>query len=357
MGKALAAFLARFHAQDLETLRPYLYIIEGDAVARHLCAVAAGLRSLVLGEAQIQGQVRQAHERAVTAGSGGPVLHALFRRALAAGKRARSETQLGLGAASVSQAAVELARQRLGGLHGRTVLLIGSGKVGELRRPAPCAPTAPTPCSSPIAPSPAHKPWAERWGAEVTSLDALEAAIARAEIVISSTAAPEPLITRDLVARARSGVGADRPLLLIDLAVPRDVADDVRALPGVSVLGVDDLRGVVDATLARRGELLGAAEVIVAEEAAGFAAWQRERVAVPTLATLHQRAETLRAAELDRTLRRLHLDDAQRKAVEALSRSLVNKLLHEPTLRLKGAAAEGRGEHYAALISELFALG
>jgi glutamyl-tRNA reductase len=354
-GEALLAFLARFHGREPAALRPHLFLHEGEAVAQHLCAVAAGLRSLVLGEAQIQGQVRQAHERAAEAGGAGPILGALFRHALAAGGRVRSETALGLGAASVSQAAVELARQRLGDLGGRSVLLIGSGKVGELAARTLRANGAGALLVANRTMEHAQA-LAERWGGEALPLEDLEAGLARAEIAISSTAAPAPIITRPLVERALAGRGAGPGLLLLDLAVPRDVAEDVGALPGVSLLGVDDLHGVVGATLARRGQSLAAAEAIAVHEAAAFALWLREREALPALAALRQRAEALRAAELDRTLRRLDLDASQREAVEALSRSLVNKLLHAPTLRVKGAAAQGQGERYAEMLSELFGL-
>lgn len=359
----VAGFLAEFHGLDEQQFAHTLFFFTGTTVVRHLCATAAGLRSLVLGEAQIQGQVRQAFERAHQAGTLGPVLHRLFQHALAAGKRVRSETALGQGAASVSQAGVEFARRRLGELQGRAVLLLGSGEVSELAAQNLLANGANQlmVINRTLANG---RQLAERYGAELYSFDELPQALARADIVISSTAAPTPIVHRQHVADALAAKACDRQLgdppphmLLIDLAVPRDVAADVAALPGVHVCTVDDLYEVVRSTLDHRASATEVAQTIADEESESFAAWMRTQDAVPALTRLREQAEQLRHSELERALRRLaDLSPEQRGVVDALTRSIVNKLLHPPTRRLRDAAAQGDGQRYAALVSELFNL-
>lgn len=354
----MVAFLAHFHAMDPAELAPHLFHYSGEAVATHLCATAAGLRSIVLGEAQIQGQVRLAAEIAQQAGSSGPILNALFRHALAAGKRVRHQTALGTGPASVSQAGVELAQQQLGTLAGRRVLLVGSGKVSELAMQNLRAYGA---TDLRIANrTHAHAlDLAERYGAEAIPFETLPAALTEADIVISSTAAPTPVIECAHVKAAlqtRHNTFASQ-MLILDLAVPRDVAPDVATLPGVSVYTVDDLQHVVSDTLAQRRAAVAAAEAIVAEEQAEWSAWLRSQETLRSLTSLRQRAEALRTAEMQRAMRRLSaLSPEQHEAVEALTQSLVNKLLHTPTVRLKHAAAAGDGSRYASMLSELFDL-
>ncbi len=360
-GPALVRFLAEFHCLEEAQFVHTLYFHQGPDVAQHLCSTAAGLRSIVLGEAQIQGQVRTAYEQAQQAHALGPLLHRLFQHALSTGKRVRAETSLGQGAASVSQAGVELARHRLGGLQGRAVLLIGSGEVSELAAQNLLANGADR--LMVVNRTRARgRELAERYGAEVLGFEDLPQALSRADIVISSTAAPVPIIYPEhivdaLRTRADRGCNASASMLLIDLAVPRDVHADVAQLPGVHVCTVDDLYDVVRTTLDHRSIAATVAEQIVVEELQAFATWTRTQQSIPALALLRQRAEALREQELERTLRRMEaLSPAQRTAVEAFSRSLVNKLLHSPTLRLRDAAATGDGARYAAMLSELFNL-
>lgn len=362
--RSLVQFLSAFHSLDEREFVHTLFFLHGDEVPRHVCATAAGLRSLVLGEAQIQGQVRTSFEQAQLAGSLGPVLHRLFQHALAAGKRVRSETPLGLGAASVSQAGVELARRRLGGLAGRSVLLVGSGEVSELA------------AQNLMANGAAHliivnrtlsrgRELADRFGGEAITFEELPAALVRADILISSTAAPVPIIFRQhiadaLAAKAELQALGGRPaheMLLIDLAVPRDIHSEVATLPGVHLCTVDDLQDVVRATLGQRSQAVQRAETICLEEVAAFANWMRTQDAVPALTLLREHAESLRNAELERALRRLaDLSPEERGVVESLTRSIVNKLLHTPTRRLRDAAAQGDGQRYAAMVADLFNL-
>lgn len=363
--QSLVRFLAEFHGLEEHMFARNLFFYSGEQVARHLCATAAGLRSLVLGEAQIQGQVRQSLDHAQSAGSMGPVLHRLFQHALTAGKRARTETNLGLGAASVSQAGVELARRRLGNLAGRTVLLVGGGEVSELAAQNLLANGADSLMIVNRTEGRARE-LATRYQATAHGFDDLPACLARADIVISSTAAPVPIIYREHVAEALAakpharGVDAadgQPAMLLIDLAVPRDFAPEVATVPGAHLCTVDDLHEVVRLTLGHRATAASAAEAIVGDELAAFEAWCRAQDAVPALTRLREQAEAMRNAELERALRRLSgLSPEQQSVVEGLTRSLVNKLLHPPTRRLRDAAAQGDGQRYAAMVSELFNL-
>lgn len=361
--QAITNFLAEFHGLEEKHFVHALFFYSGDTVARHLCATASGLRSLVLGEAQIQGQVRTAYEQAQVAGSVGPILHRLFQHALAAGKRARSETSLGQGAASVSQAGVELARHRLGELKGRNVLLVGSGEVSELAAQNLRANGADRLMVINRTVARARE-LADRYDGEAYSFDDLPEVMARADIVISSTAAPVPILYRQHIAdalaaksRARSVGGGPPTMLLIDLAVPRDIAPEVATLPGVHVCTVDDLQEVVRTTLDLRAHEAEAAERFADEEVEAFLAWLRTQDAVPALTRLRENAEAMRTAELERALRRLNdLSPEQRTIVEGLTRSIVNKLLHTPTRRLRDAAAQGEGQRYAAMLRDLFNL-
>jgi glutamyl-tRNA reductase len=362
--QTITNFLADFHGLDEKHFVHALFFYSGDTVARHLCATASGLRSLVLGEAQIQGQVRTAYEHAQVAGSVGPILHRLFQHALAAGKRARSETNLGQGAASVSQAGVELARHRLGELKGRHVLLVGSGEVSELAAQNLRANGADRLMVINRTVARARE-LADRYGGEAYSFEDMPEVMARADIVISSTAAPVPIIYRQHVAdalaakaRARSiGGGPPPAMLLIDLAVPRDVAPEVANLHGVHVCTVDDLQEVVRNTLDHRASEAELAERFADEEVEGFLGWLRTQDAVPALTSLRESAEAVRTSELERAMRRLNdLSPEERTIVEGLTRSIVNKILHSPTRRLRDAAAQGDGQRYAAMLRELFNL-
>ncbi|NJM05402.1 glutamyl-tRNA reductase [Candidatus Gracilibacteria bacterium] len=356
---AVVDFLASFHGLERHDFASSLYFVRGEAVVQHLCATAAGLRSLVLGEAQIQGQVRLAYEQAKEIGSAGTTLSHLFRQALSAGKRVRHETPLGCGAASVSQAGVELARQRFGELKGHSVLLIGGGEVSELAAQNLLANGADrlTIVNRTLA---RGRELAERYHAEAIGFEQLPDALGCADIVISSTAAPVPIIYREHIAdalAAHNARGAWPSMLLIDLAVPRDIAPECGQLPGVHLCTVDDLQEVVSHTIAQRHSVVDVADAIVTEEADYFLAWLRSLDAMPMLTSLRQRAEALRSAELARALRMLPALSAEQQTVlEGFSRSLVNKLLHTPTVRVRDAAEHGDGQRYAAMLRDLFNL-
>lgn len=328
----------------------FYHLAEQEAV-RHLFRVAAGVESMVLGEAEILGQVRAAFSAATAAGTHNAVLSQLFHEAIRAGRRARSETEIGHHAVSVSSTAVALARQVLGDLSSRTVLVVSAGETGKLTARNLARNGASRLLVSNRRPERARALAAEL-GGEAVGFETLPAAMADADIVISSSAATEFLIGRDEVTRAvaqRNG----RPLVLIDIAVPRDIDPAVREFPQVHLYDIDDLQAVVEENRNSRRQELAKVEHVVDEGVARFAVWLRERGVVPTVAALRERADALREAELARTLKRApELDAKQRAALEAMSTALVKKLLHDPITRLKGTD----GERYVGTLRELFSL-
>jgi glutamyl-tRNA reductase len=311
-----------------------LYRLRDQAAAHHLFRVAAGLDSLVPGEGEILGQVRAAYE----SGTPGPLLERVFRQALHAGRKVRAQTAIGESPSSVSAAAAALAEQVFGDLDGCAILLVGAGKVSEQ----------------------AARNLRTR-GARIafvanskTDREDLEEQLAHADVVVSSTSSHGYVLDAATVARARRG----KQLLLIDLAVPRDLDPAIHELDGCYLYDIDDLEAIVSETLAgRRGEA-ERAEAIVAAEADKFHEWQASLDVVPAIASLRARAEEIREAELRKAEGVLgRLDESQRRAVESITSQIVNKLLHLPTVRLKQAAAAADGGVYADAVRHLFGLG
>jgi glutamyl-tRNA reductase len=339
--RAEAALLA------LETeLGPALYRLRDEAAALHLFRVAAGLDSMVPGEGEILGQVRSAHD----AGATGPILDRLFRQALHAGKKVRAQTAIGESPASVASAAGALAEQVFGDLSGRSVLVVGAGKIGELAVRSLVSRGAKI---SFVANRTVDRAMelAEQFGAEAVLLDRIDRELEHADVVLSSTSAPGWILTREQVARAlpaRKG----RSLFLIDLAVPRDLEPGIHDLEGCYLYDIDDLEAVVAETLAGRRREAEQAEAIVAAEADRFREWQASLDVVPAIASLRARAEEIRAAEL----RRAKLNDSERRAAESVTTAVLNKLLHLPTVRMKEAAAAADGVLYADAVRHLFGL-
>jgi glutamyl-tRNA reductase len=331
-------------------LAPYLYRLTDDAAALHLFRVAAGLDSMVPGEGEILGQVRAAYE----AGASGPVLNKLFRGALHAGRKVRVETAIGESPSSVSAAAAALAQQVFGELDGRRVLIVGAGKVGELAARNLISRGAEVAFVANRSADRAAE-LARKLGSEPLPLERLGEELGSADVVVSSTSAPGFVLTRSLVQEGITGrKGA--PLFLIDLAVPRDVEPSVAELDGCFLYDIDDLEAVVEESLAGRHREAERAETIVAAEAERFREWQASLDVVPAIASLREHAEAIRAAELAKAEGRLGgLSDSERRTVESLTRQIVNKLLHGPTVRAKEAAAlEGVG--YADTLRHLFGL-
>jgi glutamyl-tRNA reductase len=341
--------LAGPHAGDVA---PLLYRLGDESAALHLFRVAAGLDSLVPGEGEILGQVREAYE----AGSAGPLLDRLFRTALHAGRRARAETAIAESPASVPAAAAALAQQVFETLTGRRVLVVGAGAMSEqtarnlVSRGAAIAAVA-------NRTEDRGADLAGRLGARAVALSDVGAELPSVDVVVASTSSPEfVLVSSELggVVRARRG----RPLLFIDLAVPRDVDPTLARLDGCFVYDIDDLEAVVEASLAGRRAEAVRAERVVAGEAEQFREWQASLAVVPAIASLRQLAEEIRAHELERARDRLgRLSERDRRLVESMTAQIVNKLLHEPTVRMKEAAVTAEGVVYAEVVRHLFGLG
>jgi len=309
---------------------------EGGEAVEHLFRVAAGLDSLVPGEAQILGQVRLAYEAALGAGATTPVLNRLFEDALHTGKRVRTEARLAEMPESVAASAVDLAERELGSLEGRRALLFGAGRMSELAARDLRSRRADVVISSRTLES--AQELAERVGGRAAPFDAVAVELIDADLVISATRCPYPILHAEAV-QSRS-----KPLVLVDIAVPRDLDPAIGELDGCTIYDIDALGG----GLVGREEDVREAERIVAEEAARFADWRRSRGAAPAIAALRRHAEEIRAEELARAEPRLaELSERERKAVETLTSQIVNKLLHAPTVRAKESGSEPLRELFA----------
>jgi glutamyl-tRNA reductase len=351
--QALRSFLTGYHAVALPEIEPFLHCLTGEEAIRHAFEVAASLDSMVIGEAQILGQVKAAYQAAVEAGTLGPVLTTLRDRTLAAAKRVRSETEIGQNAVSVSHVAVELARKIFGDLAGRRVLLVGAGKMSELaaRQLVSGGALATVLGGRTFARADAL---ARALGGQAAPLEALRQEMARADVVISSTGAPGIVVHREDVEQARRARGS-RPLFLVDIATPRDVDPAVRDLPGVFLYDMDDLKAVAQANLKTRERQAASARGIVEQEIAAFRDWRRSRLVVPLVVELRRRGDDIRKAELERTGALADLTPQQRQALEAVATAIVNKLLHSPTVFLKDATRTGEVSELG-LVSRLLGL-
>ena len=334
---------------DAPSLAPLAYRLADESAALHLFRVAAGLDSLVPGEGEILGQVRDAYE----AGAAGPLLDRTFRMALHAGRRARVETAIGESPASVPAAAAALAQQVFEGLESRRVVLVGAGRTSELTarnlRSRGATVTAVVNRTVDRA-----ERLAKSLGARALGLDELAAALEAADVVVSSTSAPGFVLTAEALGpslRARRG----RPILFVDLAVPRDVDPSLSAADGCFVYDVDDLEAVVSASLEERRAEAVQAERIVAAEADRFHAWQASLAVVPAITSLRALAEEIRSSELARVEGKL--PESEREVVDTVTAQIVNKLLHLPTIRMKEAAVTPDGLIYADVVRHLFGLG
>ncbi len=348
-------FLARHSHLPPEAVADELYSRHEAEAVRHLFSVAAGLDSVVVGEHEILGQVRSAWESARVEGTVGATLGPLFRRAVETGKRARTETAIGRGIASVSQAAVALARDRLGDMTGRTVLVVGAGEMAEGTLESLASAGA-----GDIAV--ANRTWdrtlalAERCGGRAVSLSELQIALASADLLVTTTGAQELILAHgdiDAVMTRRTG----SELLIVDVAVPRDVDPAAGDLPGVTLLDMDDLSAFVARGLADRTREVDWVRSIVDDEVKRYLDFISARQAGPLIAALRDRADRIRSNELARHANRLaSLDPDQSAAVSSLLHGVVNKLLHEPTVRLKAASGHARGDRLAEALRDLFDL-
>ena len=346
-------FLCEHGGLVADELHPYLYSQHEEGAARHLFEVAAGLDSAVLGESEILGQVRGAWQVAADEGGVRSTLDLLFRHALRVGKRARTETAIGRGTASISHAAVEMVTDRLGSLVGRDVLVVGAGDMGAgvataLHRAGAAGITV---CNR--SPQRGSR-LAGQVGGRALGLDRIGEALAACDVVVACTASDHSVLTRDDV---EANHPAGKPLLIVDISVPRTVDRSVADLDAVTLLDLDDLRDWADRGLELRAAETDRVRQIVAEELEKYTVESLARQAAPLVAQLHERAEAVRSGELSRFAGRLAgLDDGQREAIEALTSAIVAKLLHEPSVRLRNDAGTPKGERNAAAVSDLFDL-
>ncbi len=355
-------FLAEVSFAPPEDFADRLYAFYGEAAAAQLFRVASGIDSAVVGESEILGQVRAAWERAAAEGAAGPVLGGLFRHAVEVGKRARSETGIARGTTSISQAAVQMAAERLGGLRGRRILVLGSGQMGKGMTVALAGRVASGGASGGGELLVASRSWpaaeslAARTGGRAVPLAEVGEVLRTVDVAFTSTGAPSALLhAEDLVPVMEDRRG--RPLLVVDMAVPRDVEPGVGQVPGVTLLDMDDLRSFAEAGIAGRQREVAHVDAVVEAEVRRYTSASTARELAPLVVALRDRAEAVRASELDRYRARLDsLDPSQREAVEALTRSILAKVLHEPTVRLKEAAGSPRGDRLAEAISALFDL-
>ena len=337
-----------------DELHPHLYSQHDDAAVSHLFEVAAGLDSVVLGESEILGQVRGAWEVAQSEGGSKATLNLLFRHAIETGKRARTETSIGKHTASVSHAAVEMANERLGSLAGRRVLVVGAGDMGEGVAVALVGAGA-TDITVTNRTQERALRLATRVGGTVVPFEELGVALRSADVLLTCSGAGSIIIDRELVTASRHGV--TEPLLVVDIAVPRDVAADVEHAPHVTLLNLDHLRDWAARGLAMRAAEADRVRSIVAEEVERFSMEATARQAAPLVALLHEKAEAVRATELERFSNRLaSLDAAQRDAVDAVTKGIVAKFLHQMSVRLKDDAGTPQGERNAAAVRDLFDL-
>jgi len=334
----------------------HAYLHRGEAALRHLFRVAASLDSMVVGEPQILGQVKEAFELAQRVGAARAELGRVCAAAFSAAKRVRTETDIGRAATSMAAAAVQLASKIFGGLDGKTVLLVGAGEMSELAgRHLASAGARPLLVTNRTLQH--AEALARALDGEALPFHPLEAALRRADVVVCTTASPVPIITREMVAgtvRSRR----HRPLFLVDLAVPRDVEPEVNDLDNVYAYDVDDIQRVVAENTALRADAAAQGEALVAEDLARFLSDRALREGVPVLAQLRARAEAIRKAELERALANLPtpLTEAQAAVVAAMTSAIVNKVLHQPTVRLRAVTPGQALNPLAEAVAELFGL-
>lgn len=351
----LEAFLSDARGVPVEELQPHLYRFQDVDAARHLFDVAAGLDSLVIGEPQILGQITRALELARGQNAAGPTLNRLFQAAIHAGKRARTETAISRNPASVSSLAASVAEKTLGHIKTANVVVLGAGEMAELTVEALRKRGVEKILVVNRTRHRAQK-LAERWGAEFSTYLFLQQALNQADIVISSTSAPHMVVEARMIQKAMRS-RPERTLVLMDIAVPRDIDPDAAQIPHVKLFDIDHLNAQLEDSLMRRLDEVPHVKQILAEELSNFEEYLKSLEMLPIIADIHQQAEAIRLAELERTLRRMpDLTDAQRERIEALTQSLVRKLLDRPTRRLRAESSCPHAPAYATVARTLFEL-
>jgi len=353
----LIRFLADWHHISPEMMAPHLYVHTGADAVRHLFRLAAGLDSMVLGEDQVMGQIKAALAEAQAAGTTGQRINRLLHTALATGKLIRTHTEIARSHLSTLSVALDIARDSLGDLRRRHVVIVGAGRMGELALKH----LRGEPPRSVVVVNRTYeraRDLADSYGWDALPIDRLEEALRQADVVLTCTASPEVVIDAPMVERARSGRTAPQSrqaaLLLLDLAVPRDVDPQVADLPCARLFDIDNMRMICDANRASRVAEVARAEALVDVEVTKFMEWWAAQEVVPTIRALRERAESIRQAEIERTLAKLpDLSERQQQAILALSTAIVNKILHQPIATLKGSATDGQ---LALAVQQLFQL-
>jgi glutamyl-tRNA reductase len=352
--QAILDFLGHACAVSPELFVPHLYLCYDEEAVRHLFRVAAGLDSMVLGEPQILGQITEAYEAALAQGAAGTVLSALFRAAIHTGKRVRTETAIGVNPASISSVAAALAGQLLGDLSERQALLIGAGEMGAVavralqRRGVAKIVVANRTFKN-------AEQLAKAWEGQAITFQQLPEALSAADIVISSTGAPHTILNRELLEPAMR-VRPNRPLFIIDIAVPRDVDPEVTEIANVHLHDIDDLQSQAEDNVRERESEIPHVEAIVEKEVLQFLKWLASLDVVATITDLRRQVEEIGQRELERLFNRLDLDEREQEMVASMTHRLINKILHEPTLRLKEEAANGNGAIFISTLRQLFLL-
>ncbi|MGB9588023.1 MAG: glutamyl-tRNA reductase [Armatimonadota bacterium] len=338
-----------------ETYAQHIYSHAGHKAAEHLFRVAAGIDSMILGEAQILGQIKEAYAAACKIGATGPVLNALFQQAITVGKRVRAETEIGRGAFSVGSVAVQLATAIFESLDDRQVLVIGAGKMANLILTHLASSNAKNVLVTNRNYEKALS-LASKVGGQALPFDDLGRSLETADIVIASTGSSQAIITKELVSTAMH-VRRGRPVFFIDIAVPRDVEQSVEELDNVFVYNIDDLQQVVESDAASRRTEVAKVEAIVAEEVRAFNEWFRTLDAIPVVSALREKFEAIRSGEMNKLRKRLKgLSEEHLEAIEAATRSIVNKISHDPILRVKSYCAEDGTDEKLRMVRELFGI-
>ncbi len=351
----LEIFLSETRGVTRDEFLPYLQRYTDMDAARHLFRVAAGLDSLVIGEPQILGQIVRALELARGQNMAGPVLNRLFQSAIHAGKRARTETGISRNPASVSSLAASLAERVVHPLAEAQVVILGAGEMAELAVEALRKRGANRILVVNRALERARA-IADRWDAQITTFEHLDAALISADILISSTGAPHAILSAEMVRQAMQ-TRTDRPLVLIDIAVPRDIDPDAAHIPNVKLYDIDNLNAKLEGALAERMAEVPQVKSILEEEIKEFAEYMKSLEMIPIIADIRQQAESIRQEMLEKTLRRLpDLSESERARIEAMTQALVKKILHAPTHRLRAEAGSSRAPEYASLARTLFNL-
>jgi glutamyl-tRNA reductase len=351
----LRGFLHHYFHLEAEELDPHLYEFRGKEAVRHLFRVASSLDSMVVGEAQILGQVKEAYATARAIGAVRGQLDQLFSRAFAVAKRVRSETAVGSSSVSIASVAVELAKKIFGSLEGKTVFVVGAGKMSELAARHLMAHG----CTSIFVANRTYERaigLAQKFNGQAIKFDDLYNTCDRADIVITSTGAPHAIFRREhgeqFLSRRKN-----RPMFFIDIAVPRDVSPEMGKLDGIFTYDIDDLQQAVSSHVADRRKEAELAEAIITSEVERFEARLHTQDVVPTIVSLQDHLETIRQAEIDRVRSRLgHLTPEQEIAVEALTRGIINKVMHTPITTLKTAAKESEATTVVDVVRRLFNL-